>query len=88
MPWDKAQARKISIKGETMSKNLLVKIYAEKSDMEYYKWCINVKSPIYMKEGDGRDNSTCVGSGYKTRAGAIKAAKRLLPLFVNAVLEE
>lgn len=62
-----------------MSKDLLVTIKVHDMD-EPYHWCIDLESPIPMKDGSGTDREICVGSGYKTRASAIKAAKRLLPL--------
>lgn len=76
-----------------MSKDLSVNVFVENhcavfpGRADY--WCVYVTSPLKMKNGAHKlDDTTCVGSGYKSRRGAIKAAKRLLPLFVNAVLEK
>lgn len=65
-----------------MNKDLLVKVSVE-WDEEFKEWDLTVFSPVQI-----RNEFNFYICSYKTKAGAIKAAKRLLPLFVNAVLEE
>jgi len=69
-----------------MNKNLLVKLRVNyDSDYEHEgPWAIWAKTSFKLMGCD----DVCIAENYKPQHGAIKAAKRLLPLFVNAVLEE
>jgi len=66
-----------------MSKDTLVKI-SIKYDQSDECWDIIVTSKIKMRGC----NWTFGGIGYASEDNAKQSAKRLLPLFVNAVLEE
>ena len=65
-----------------MNKDLLVKLSVEENQDDG-EWDIRALLPFSIQE-----HRRGYLVSYKTHAGAIKAAKRLLPLFVNAVLEE
>ena len=64
-----------------MSTDLLVRLSVHEAvDGD---WFVEVRSRIRLQNC----YAVCVAESYKTRKAAIKAAKKLLPLFVNAYLK-